>query len=158
MAARRRTGSNTEPLCSIERTLEIIGDRWTLLVLREALISRSSRFADFEQVLGIAPTVLTNRLDVLLDAGLLEKRPYREAGARTRFSYHPTPAGEQLVTVLGALQQWGDEHIPPKTGPSTLRRTVTGNRPVSIAFVDDRGRPLTPSDVAFVAKPVPRTR
>jgi DNA-binding HxlR family transcriptional regulator len=150
---RSRTAAKTEPTCSIERTLRIIGDRWTLLVLREALIHRRGRFADFMQALGIAPTVLTNRLETLVDAGVLEKRPYRDDGSRSRFSYHPTPSGNQLVTVLGALQQWDDEHVAPEDGPTSLRRTVSQNRPVSVAFVDDEGRSVPPSEVVFVGRP-----
>jgi len=154
---RSRTAATTEPTCSIERTLRIVGDRWTLLVLREALIQRRSRFADFMQVLGIAPTVLTNRLETLVDAGVLEKRPYRDGGSRSRFSYHPTPSGEELVMVLGALQQWGDDHVAPEGGPTSLRRTASQDRPLSVAFVDDDGRSVPPSEVVFVGRPESRT-
>ena len=147
---RSRNASKSEPVCSIERTLGIVGDRWTLLILREVLIFRRTRFADFVQALGIAPTVLTDRLDRLVEAGIVEKRPYRDEGSRRRFSYHPTPSGEQLLTVLGTLQQWGDDHLAPEGGPTTLRRTVRGDRPVSVAFVDDKGRSVRPKDVVFV--------
>ena len=149
---RSPAAGKTEPVCSIERTLGIIGDRWTLLILREVLIFRRTRFADFERALGIAPNVLTSRLEALVEAGILDKRPYRDEGTRTRFSYHPTPEGEELLTVLGTLQQWGDNHVPPRGGPISLRRTVQGQRPVSVAFVDDEGRPVAPSDVVFVSR------
>jgi DNA-binding HxlR family transcriptional regulator len=155
---RSRTAATSEPTCSIERTLRIFGDRWALLILREALIFGRSRFADFLEVLGIAPTVLTNRLETLVDAGVLEKRPYRDDGSRSRFSYHPTPSGEQLMTVLGALQQWGDDHIAPEGGPTSLRRTAGENRPVSVAFVNDEGRSVPPSEVVFVERPQAATR
>jgi hypothetical protein len=80
------------------------------------------------------------------------RRPYRDEGARTRFSYHPTPEAEELLTVLGTLQQWGDNHVPPRGGPTSLRRTARGQRPVSVAFVDDEGRVVAPSDVVFVSR------
>jgi DNA-binding HxlR family transcriptional regulator len=121
-----------EPLCSIERALQVVGDRWTLLILREALLQGATRFADFRNDLGIAADILTSRLADLVDEGLMEKRPYREPGARMRYSYHLTPAGEQLRLVLAALQQWGDENRPPVGGPSTLRRSADRGRPVSV--------------------------
>jgi len=152
-APRSRTAATPEPTCSIERALRIIGERWTLLVLREALIFRRTRFADFIHALGIAPTVLANRLETLVDAGVLEKRQYRDGGSRSRFSYHLTPSGEQLVTVLGALQQWGDDHVAPDGGPTSLRRTASEDRPLSVAFVDDEGRSVPPSEVVFVGRP-----
>jgi DNA-binding HxlR family transcriptional regulator len=135
--------------CSIARSLEVLGERWTFLILREAF-SGTMRFADFRAVLGVAPDVLSDRLATLVAAGVLEKQPYREPGARVRDSYHLTPAGRELKLVLGALQQWGDEHRPYELGPTAVRRTVDGGRPVHVAFVDDTGREVPPDGVAFV--------
>ncbi|MFD8424532.1 winged helix-turn-helix transcriptional regulator [Streptomyces sp. NPDC059466] len=153
-----RTGqqeSDREEACSIARSLEVVGDRWTMLILREAALQDVTRFADFRSHLGIAPDVLTLRLGTLVEGGVMEKRPYREPGARTRFSYHLTPAGEQLRLVLAALQQWGDENRPPSTGPSTLRRSAHGDRPVRVAFVDDTDAVVAAADVNFLTT-VPR--
>src|ERR1700748_739946 len=116
-----KVSQGEESLCSIERALQVVGDRWTLLILREALLQGTTRFADFRNDLGIAADILTSRLADLVDEGLMEKKPYREPGTRMRYSYHLTPAGEQLRLVLAALQQWGDENRPPAGGPSTLR-------------------------------------
>ncbi|MEU8301251.1 helix-turn-helix domain-containing protein [Micromonospora sp. NPDC048909] len=135
--------------CSIARALQVVGDKWTLLILREAALRGVTRFADFRDRLGIAPDILTGRLTGLVDQGVLEKRPYSEPGTRTRHSYHLTPAGEQLRVVLAALQQWGDENRPPSSGPSTLRRTADGSRPVRVAFVDDTGAVVPPEQVVF---------
>jgi DNA-binding HxlR family transcriptional regulator len=136
-------------MCSIARSLEVLGERWTFLILREAL-SGTTRFADFRSELGVAPDVLSNRLATLVDAGVLEKQPYREPGARVRDSYHLTPAGRDLQLLLGALQQWGDEHRPYELGPTVVRRTVDGDRPVHVGFIDDTGREVPPENVAFV--------
>jgi DNA-binding HxlR family transcriptional regulator len=136
-------------LCSIERTLGLVGERWSLLVLREALLNRVTRFADFERALRVAPNILSDRLGGLVAAGLLEKREYREAGSRTRYAYHPTPAGESLKLVLAALQQWGDEHIPPASGPTVARETATGH-PLHLEFVDEGGNAHPLDDVEFV--------
>ena len=136
-------------MCSIARSLEVLGERWTFLILREAL-SGTTRFADFRSGLGVAPDVLSNRLATLVDAGVMEKQPYREPGARVRDSYHLTPAGRDLQLVLGALQQWGDEHRPYELGPTIVRRTVDGDRPVHVGFIDDTGREVPLEGVAFV--------
>jgi DNA-binding HxlR family transcriptional regulator len=138
----------TQQTCSIARSLEVLGERWTFLILREAL-SGTTRFADFRAALGVAPDVLSDRLGTLVTAGVLEKRPYREPGARMRDSYHLTAAGEELRIVLAALQQWGDEHRPYELGPTVLRRTADG-RPVHVAFVDDTGREVPLEEIRFV--------
>jgi DNA-binding HxlR family transcriptional regulator len=139
----------TETPCSIARTLEVVGERWTFLILREAL-DGVTRFAEFRDRLKIAPDVLSDRLTTLVGAGVLEKQPYREPGSRARFSYHLTPAGVDLRLALGALQQWGDAHRPREAGPTVVRRTVDEDRPVHIAFVDDTGAALAPDRVKFV--------
>jgi DNA-binding HxlR family transcriptional regulator len=143
------TAVQQESPCSIARTLEVVGERWTFLILREAL-SGVTRFADFRQALGIAPDVLSDRLATLVDAGVLEKQPYREPGTRLRYSYHLTPSGAELRLVLGALQQWGDTHRPYEKGPTVLRRTVDDDRPLHVAFVDDTGAAVPMDNVTFV--------
>jgi DNA-binding HxlR family transcriptional regulator len=138
----------TEQTCSIARSLEVLGERWTFLVLREAMTG-TTRFADFRAALGVASDVLSDRLSTLVAAGVLEKRPYREPGARARDSYHVTRAGRELQVVLGALQQWGDEHRPYAPGPTVLRRSAAG-RPLHVAFVDDEGTEVPLDEVRFV--------
>lgn len=144
--------SNTpsDPLCSIERTVNIVGERWSFLVLREALLHDVTKYSDFEANLGIAPNILSNRLGNLVESGVLEKRSYKVDGSRPRSSYHPTPAGVGLTVALAALQQWGDEHVPPEGGISMLRQSKDGNRPVQVGFIDDEGHPLGLGDVAFI--------
>lgn len=144
------TDGEEELTCSIARALEVVGDRWTLLILREAALYDVTRFADFRDRLGIAPDILTNRLGVLVDGGVMERKPYREPGARTRYSYHLTPAGEKARLVLAALQQWGDETRPPTSGPSALRRSADEHRPVRVAFVDDSDAVVPDEKVRFL--------
>src|SRR5881409_1913292 len=147
------TGSVSTPaedaFCSIERTAAIIGDRWSFLILRQALIEGVTRFADLQTSLGIAPNVLTNRLGVLVDAGVLVKREYKEPGARPRQSYHQTSAAWQLKVVLGAMQQWGDEHVPPRDGVTLRRRSLSGDRELHVGFVDDPADLVPLEDVDF---------
>jgi len=136
--------------CSIERTLSVVGERWTFLILRETLLNGLTKFADFEKILGIAPNVLADRLATLVSAGVLEKREYKEEGSRPRFSYHPTPKGEELKLVLAALQQWGDNNIPPDCGVTMVRQTVEGDRPVRVGFIDDADQPRSLEEVKIL--------
>src|ERR1700729_4271748 len=135
--------------CSIERTLGLLGERWTFLILREAFLG-AARFVEFRDRLGVAPDVLTDRLATLVEYGVLEREPYREPGAGSRFAYRLTPAGRELQVVLSALQQWGDEHLPRPEGPSMLRRVRGTDGPVHVGYLDDEGREVPPANVAII--------
>lgn len=137
------------PACSIARSLEYLQDRWTFLVVRNALAGMT-RFSEFRDSLAISTDLLSRRLATLVDGGILEKRSYREAGSRTRFSYHLTPVGEELLITFGALQQWGDQNCPPQEGPSALRRSRSTGRPLRIAYVDEEGVPVGLQDVEMI--------
>lgn len=94
--------------CGVARALEVLGDWWTLLVVREAFLG-TRRFADFERELGIAKNVLAQRLAHLVEHGVLARV---DAGVHgTRYEYELTPMGKDLVTVVTALRQWGDRWI-----------------------------------------------
>jgi DNA-binding HxlR family transcriptional regulator len=135
--------------CSIERSLGVLGERWTFLILREALAG-STKFAQFRQALGIAPDVLTDRLNTLVDYGVMTREAYQEPGSRSRFAYELTPAGRELQVVLGSLQQWGDKYLPWPEGPSILRRSSSTERPLHVGFIDDRGREVRDENVDFI--------
>lgn len=135
-------------LCAIARTVDVLRDPWTFLVLREAL-SGVSRFADFRAALSIATDVLTDRLNALVEAGILRREQYQEPGRRSRTSYHATPAGQELKLVIGALQQWGDAHLPVPVGPTVERRHRRSEQPVEVAFVSNSGRRVALDDVDF---------
>lgn len=96
--------------CPIARSLEVLGDPWTVLVLRQAF-SGVRRFEQFRDQLGVADNVLSRRLAALVEAGLLERRPYRD-GRRTRQEYVLTEAGADTLPVITALAQWGEKHRP----------------------------------------------
>ena len=135
--------------CAIARSLGVLGERWTFLILREA--SRGAdRFSQFREALGVAPDVLAERLSTLVAYGVMEKVPYQEPGERARASYRLTPPGEELTVVLAALQQWGDKHLPWPEGPNILRRTKDSDLPVHVGFVDDSGREIARENVAMV--------
>lgn len=143
-----------DAFCSIERTLGVVGERWTFLILRESLTNGATRFDEFIDVLGIAPNILTARLKTLVESGVLEKREYRVAGSRPRMSYHPTEAGKQLLVVLGALGQWGDDYIPPACGVTQTRETAHGHKKLRVGFVEDPSVLKDVDEVEFVRTPV----
>jgi DNA-binding HxlR family transcriptional regulator len=132
--------------CAIERALTVVGERWSLLILREAHMG-VTRFADFQTNIGVATNMLNTRLRTLVSAGVLEKREYQMPRDRARPEYHLTPAGRDLALVLGALQQWGDTYLPLPKGPVTQRcNRATGKR-VAVSFIDEHGKPIDVSQV-----------
>jgi DNA-binding HxlR family transcriptional regulator len=137
-----------QPACSIERSLQILGERWSLLVLREVFAGRH-RFAEIQTSLGIAPNLLSARLKLLVEAGVLCTRTYQEPGSRQRQSYHLTEAGRELDLVMASLQQWGDRHRPRPSGPSARRRTLSTGRAVHVGFLTDDGREVPGTDVSI---------
>ncbi|MET9817114.1 MULTISPECIES: helix-turn-helix domain-containing protein [unclassified Streptomyces] len=104
-------------ICSIARTLEIVGERWTLLIIRDAQLGLR-RFEEFQDSLGIARNVLTNRLSKLVDDGLLERVCYQERPAR--YEYRLTSKAQGLLAALLALMHWGDEHAEDPAGPPRI--------------------------------------
>lgn len=119
--------------CGAARALDVIGDRWTLLILREAFYG-VTRFDDMRADMGIPRSVLTQRLARMVEDGLLTRVPYREAGARERFAYALTAKGRGLAGVILALMRWGDAYLAPD-GPA-LAVTDRAGRPLKVALVD----------------------
>ena len=104
-------------VCSIARALEVVGERWSLLIVRDALLGLR-RFEQFQDSLGIARNVLANRLSRLVAAGVLERVAYQQRPER--FDYRLTSMGRQLFVPVLALMQWGDEHLTGSAGPPRL--------------------------------------
>src|SRR4051794_20612747 len=104
-------------VCSIARALEIMGERWTLLILRDALLGLT-RFEEFQDSLGIASNVLTNRLKLLCDEEVLERVADPERPGRPK--YVLTEKGRELAPALFVLMKWGDRHYPTPHGPPRL--------------------------------------
>jgi DNA-binding HxlR family transcriptional regulator len=104
-------------ICSIARALEVVGERWSLLILRDATLGLR-RFEEFEKSLGIASNVLTNRLKLLCDEGVLERLPDADRPGRPK--YVLTDKGRELSPALITLMKWGDHHYPTPGGPPRL--------------------------------------
>ncbi len=105
--------------CSVHRTLDVVGEKWTFLVLREAYFG-VRRFEDFAHALGCARNLLSRRLATLVEHGVLRREPYREPGMRERIEYALTPKGLELYPVLVALMQWGDRWSADRAGPAIV--------------------------------------
>src|SRR3954462_7637079 len=97
-------------VCSVARALEVVGERWTLLVLRDAFLG-VRRFDDFQRSLGVARNILQARLERLVDEGLLERQPYQERPPR--YEYRLTEKGIELWPAIVALMKWGDRYLFP---------------------------------------------
>jgi DNA-binding HxlR family transcriptional regulator len=126
--------------CSIAGALEIVGERWTLLIVRDAFLGLR-RFEEFQENLGIARNVLTDRLNRLVDEGILERVRYRERPER--HEYRLTRKGRDLQIALAGLRQWGDKYVSDK--PPRILRRKSDKRPVVAAFVP-KGSEILRSD------------
>ena len=134
--------------CSIARALEVVGERWTLLIVRDAFLGLR-RFDQFQESLGIARNVLTDRLNRLVEQGILERVRYSERPVR--FEYRLTSKGRELNIALTALLQWGDKHLS-ETPPRLLRQKAD-KRPVVAALVPEGVAVLRPEEVETVPGP-----
>lgn len=137
-----------DPTCGIARSLDVLGERWALLVVRDAFFG-TTRFSDFRASLGVSPDVLAARLASLVEVGVFERRSYREPGERERDEYLLTEAGRELVPVLAALGSWGVKHRPVEAGPRAAYRDGGSGDPVRLAFVTADGREVSASDVTM---------
>jgi DNA-binding HxlR family transcriptional regulator len=134
--------------CSVARSLEVVGERWTLLIVRDAFLGLR-RFDEFQESLGIARNVLADRLARLVDEGILQRVRYSERPER--FEYRLTPKGRDLQLTIASLRQWGDKHFSEKP-PRLLRRKSDG-KPVIAAFVPKGTEVLRADEVESVPGP-----
>jgi DNA-binding HxlR family transcriptional regulator len=104
----------TDQNCSVAGALSIVGERWTLLVMRDVLLGRR-RFADIKRSIGVASNILTDRLEMLVEHGLLRRKLYSEHPEA--YEYVPTRKGVELNPVIVTLMQWGDRYAAPAAGP-----------------------------------------
>jgi DNA-binding HxlR family transcriptional regulator len=131
--------------CSIARTVDLVGDGWTSLVLREAFYG-TTRFDDFERVLGIGRNVLSQRLSRLVEEGLLEREAYQQNPPR--YDYVLTAKGRDFFPVLAAMMAWGDRWLAPSDGPPVLLRHRTCGQDAHADVVcSECGEPLELGDV-----------
>jgi DNA-binding HxlR family transcriptional regulator len=134
--------------CSVARTLEIVGERWTWLIVRDAFLGLT-RFDEFRTSLGIARNVLADRLGRLVEEGILERVPYQERPLR--HEYRLTKKGEELFTALNAIRQWGDRYV--SEAPMRLLRRRSDGTPVVAALVPAGTLALARDEIELVPGP-----
>jgi DNA-binding HxlR family transcriptional regulator len=136
--------------CPIARSLEHVGEWWSMLIMRDALHGLT-RFDEFQKSLGIAPNMLTRRLNALVEAGLLKRRRYSERPPRDE--YVPTARGHDFKPVLVALMAWGNKHFAPEGAMVHMVNTATGV-PAEPVLVDrTTGRPIAEPEYRLAAGP-----
>lgn len=136
--------------CPVARSLERVGEWWSILIIRDALHGLT-RFDQFEQSLRIAPNMLTRRLAALVKAGVLQKRRYNDRPPR--YEYVLTERGRDFQPVLLAMQAWGNKHFAPE-GPSVMLVHARTRMPADPMLVDRRtGHPLTQPEYVIAAGP-----
>lgn len=131
--------------CSIARTLQVLGEKWTMLIVRESFYG-ATRFEQFHTVLQCPRNLLSERLNLLVDEEILERSEYREPGKRARMEYQMTDKGRELAQILLAFQQWGDRHKADPEGPPVIARHAGCGRDLNVAFVCDKGHIVTAID------------
>ena len=130
--------------CSIARTLEVIGDRWTLLVIRDAFLG-VRRFEDFQKSLGVARNVLTDRLNRLVDEGILRRNLYQERPER--YEYRLTRKGVELWPAMMTMMKWGDRYLYPEGHPRLVLHKGCGGEIDERLHCSKCGAELGPTDV-----------
>ena len=145
------TRKANKSFCSAARALEVLGDRWTFLLIREVVFG-TRRFDEFVSHLGIARNVLTMRLNALIDADILVQLPIRDDALRT--GYHLTEKGRDLLPALIALMQWGDRWMQtPDSIPIQIVERATGKELEPIRPRNRSGKALTLRDIDWMPGP-----
>jgi DNA-binding HxlR family transcriptional regulator len=132
--------------CSAARTLEIVGERWSLLIIRNAMFAGRTRFTEFQHDLGVAPNILTNRLERFVEAGIMQTRS-RGGDQQTR-EYVLTSKGLDLQPVIIALTAWGDRWSAPQGAPIIYQHEGCGGRVHMRLRCEDCNNELAPTQIA----------
>jgi DNA-binding HxlR family transcriptional regulator len=143
----------SDDVCPIARTMSFLGQPWTMLILREVFLGRS-RFSEFRDELGVASDVLSARLGELVAEAVLEVVDYQVAGDRRRSRYVLTTAGQDLISVVAAIGQWG--HVHRARADSSDYRFVEADtgEPVGVVFRRRDGQRVRSSEVTLVDRTV----
>jgi DNA-binding HxlR family transcriptional regulator len=136
--------------CSVAQCLEVIGEWWSMLIVRDAFLG-IRRFDQFQERLGISRNILNQRLSFLVDAGVFEKVKYSERPPR--FEYRLTAKGRDLWPVLTAMRQWGDTYAAPDGPPLRIVHDACGKVSDAVMACSSCGEALSPSDVRAVRGP-----
>ncbi|MGA8787938.1 MAG: helix-turn-helix domain-containing protein [Paenarthrobacter sp.] len=144
----------TDPECPVARAVDLVGDKWTLLIIRDSLDGKR-RFSEFEKSLGVAKNILSDRLRLLVERGVLTRIP-NERG--TRSEYELTDAGRDLFTLVLSLRQWGERNaFTPGEEHSVLIDPTSGQPVPELRPASDGGKELGPEQTLLVkvGQPLP---
>ena len=141
--------------CSIARTLEVVGEKWALLAIREVFLG-NRRFDEMVRRTGAPRDTMAARLKTLVDSGILERRQY--SAHPNRFEYRLTPAGLDLYPVIISLLRWGDQHLAGADGPPLLLEHHGDHRLVPHLACETCQEMVEPRDVKPIATKPPRPR
>lgn len=131
--------------CSAARALEVVGERWSILLLRDALYRGMTRFSEFQHSLGVAPNVLTARLQTFVREGLMEYAPPPDGGEPSR--YVLTDKGRDLAPVIVALTGWGDRWAAPKGPPVVFHHHDCGGHIRQVTVCETCAKEMSPTDL-----------
>jgi DNA-binding HxlR family transcriptional regulator len=138
-----------DPNCSLVRSLEVVGERWTLLIIRDAFYG-VRRFGEFAEHLGIPRTVLSDRLNDLVENGVLSKT---RAPGRARSEYELTQTGRELWPIVHGLIRWGDQHLAPQGAPRVFEHAEDGGRIAPDSTCEECSRRIDVRDIKAVPGP-----
>lgn len=136
--------------CGMALACDLLGDRWTMLIIREAFYG-VTRFDDLRADLDAPRGILSTRLKALVVNGILERHPYREGKARVRHEYRLTARGAELALPLIALMQWGDRHLQAEPSPLDILDRMTGE-PLRVALVTPAGGIVESRNITYVVE------
>jgi DNA-binding HxlR family transcriptional regulator len=143
----KRSGSSNKE-CSIARAMDVVGDRWSILLLREAYYG-TRRFDEFQYFLGVAPNILSTRLKKFVDLGMMTRVPLPEH--RGRYEYVLTAKGRDFFPTYLALKKWGDDWLAEPQGPQVVFRDRASGRKIQYpTLLSARGDPLQLEDIEIV--------
>lgn len=145
----RKSGRLANAQCSMARAMAVVGDRWSILILREAYYG-TRRFDEFERYIGIAPNILSNRLKRFVDAGIMKRVPLPEHSSR--YDYVLTEKGRDFFPAYLALKKWGDDWLAEPEGPQVVFRERASRRQIEYPqLLTGDGTPLRLEDVEVIA-------
>jgi DNA-binding HxlR family transcriptional regulator len=143
--------SNKDSICPVARSLDIVGEWWSLLIIRDAMLG-VKRFSDFERRLGMAKNILTARLKTLVEGGILRVVPASDGSAYNE--YELTPKGADLLPVMVAFRQWGEKHMFPSGDEHSELHDKETHQPLAPIVVHSAdGRPLGVDDLELAMSP-----
>ena len=141
--------------CSVAQCLEVVGEWWSMLILRDVFFG-VSRFDELQRRLGISRNVLNQRLTTLVDSGVLETIPYSDHPPR--YDYRLTDKGRDLWPVLTALLRWGDKYAAPDGPPLRMKHKNCGRISEAVMTCSSCGEPLELADIRWMAGPGDRDK